>query len=389
MNKNGSKVLSFEIISWLLIVLLTLFLSELVARVFTAVKGRPIWVSDIYRGYKHTPNNRFVYSFNGGNAANTTDSHGFIGKDDPKLSLRPLRIIMMGDSFTEAVQVPWRENYCSILENALNKKYQPLSKAVWVMNAGVSGYSPIAEFQYFRKELKRLKPDIIVLQMCPNDVFEDHKAAAMGVLDKEGLPLVISRYFRPHINVPDERKWLFRLKEALLKHSRLAEAINRMIYKNLKKTREQKVMCARDEFNDNNQFFIIDEKSPLYQNQSYREEWLLKTFFYLKKLHQEVENSGAKLVIMLIPHEAQLLLKTYHPYVYIYFKNPPAGTYLNDRLSLFCRDENIPFLDVKAVFDQHSGDDLYWPDDGHLRPRGHQIVGEALSDFLSNHVFNS
>ncbi len=377
------KKFIFGLISWVLIAFLSLAMGEIAVRAFVAIKGRPIWVSDIYRGYKHTPHNRFVYNFNGGNVANTTDSHGFIGQEAPFLASNALKIVMMGDSFTEALQVLWRENYCSIFEKTLNERRPPPARPVHVMNAGVSGYSPIAEFQYFRKELASLKPDIVVLQMYANDVFEDHKAAAMGVLDKEGLPLALSKYFRRHNQVPDERNVWFRSREWLLRNSRLAEFLNRMIDKSLKKTREQTVMCSRDEFNDENQFFIIDERSPLFQNVSFREELLSRTLFYVRKLRQEVERVGAKFMIVLIPHEAQLSLKKYPPHVGIYFKDPPAGTYLNDRLSSFCRDEGIPFLDMKSVFDKHPGEDLYWPQDGHLRPKGHQIVGESLGEFLT------
>ena len=128
--------------------------------------------------------------------------------------------------------------------------------------------------------------------------------------------------------------------------------------------------------------FIIDVSSDLFKNVAIREEALADTFRYIKALRRDVEGTGAKFILMLIPHEAQLLLKKYNPHVYYYFKNLPASAFLNNRLAKFCSDEGINFLDLKTVFEGHLGDDLYWPNDGHLRPNGHQLVGTTLAQFI-------
>ena len=376
------KRVFFEIAAWILTIVCLLLLLEFSFRVWHKTSGHPVWVSDSFRGYRHSANNRFVYNFDGGRVANVTDENGFIGKGLSQEKKPSIRVIVLGDSFTEAVQVPWEQNYCSVLEEQLNKPSFAPDKNVTVINAGVSGYSPIDEYQYFRRELKKFRPDMVVLQMFPNDVFEDHKARAMGVMDDNGMPLVISTLFRDRVEVPDEKSWFFNIKEFLLKHSCLAESINRRFYRLLKKTKLQKAMNSQPEYDNDHQMFIIDESSALFKDASFREALLADTFLYVKALRQEVESAGAGFSVMLIPHEAQLPLKRYNRHVDYYFKNPPAGTFFNDRLAKFCQEEGIPFLDFKTVFEQHITDDLYWPEDGHLRPMGHQLVGETLARFV-------
>jgi len=295
-------------------------------------------------------------------------------------------VMVLGDSLTEAVQVPWRQNFCSVLEMQLNQFDLFRGMSVTVINAGVSGYSPIAEYQYFHRELKKFRPNMVVLQVFANDVFEDHRARAMAILDYQEMPVVINRFFSECVELPQENGLLVKFKEFLLMQSCLAETVSQVFYKQLKAAKFQKKMEVLPEYSGNNKMFIIDETSVLFRDIVFREKALLDSLRYIKALRQEVEGNGvgAKFVLMIIPHEAQLSRKKYNEHVYRYFKNLPASLFFNKRLAEFCSLEGIDFLDLSPVFEMHLSDELYWPNDGHLRPEGHNLVGLTLAEFIKN-----
>ena len=81
------------------------------------------------------------------------------------------------------------KNFCEQLQFLLNKDSAPHSKKIEVINGGGGGSSPIAEYLFFKRELSKLKPDIVILQLFVNDVFEDNKTGAMTIFDANGLPV--------------------------------------------------------------------------------------------------------------------------------------------------------------------------------------------------------
>ena len=72
------------------------------------------------------------------------------------------RVVAIGDSFVEAIQIPDGEEVSSKLEEALG---------IEVLNAGISGYSTVTELEAYRRFIRPYKPDIVVLFMyLGNDI---------------------------------------------------------------------------------------------------------------------------------------------------------------------------------------------------------------------------
>ena len=188
-----------------------IFLCEGIIRIYNLYKGyqRAIWIPDRWLGYRHTAHNRFTYSIDEPQgkifASHVTNSLGIVGRE---LSIpKPqgvIRVVILGDSFTEAFQMRDEKTFCAFLENFLNQSGKEKEKTYEVINAGVSGFSPISEYYYFKRELKKLDPDYVILQLYANDVHNDNEATAMSVLDRQGLPYRINRYFYENLyQTPD------------------------------------------------------------------------------------------------------------------------------------------------------------------------------------------
>lgn len=106
------------------------------------------------------------------NRAGLRDGHEFaISKP-----LGTFRIAMLGDSFTEALQVPEEQDFCSIAEHAMAGCAGLHGLKTEVMNFGVMGYGTGQELIKLRRDVWKWSPDAIVLVFYTNDVADNTRA---------------------------------------------------------------------------------------------------------------------------------------------------------------------------------------------------------------------
>lgn len=105
----------------------------------------------------------------------TINSLGLKGPERPYAKPPGVRrILYLGDSFTEAVQVPEQDGIVSRLERALNARG---SDRYEVLNAGVGGWGNGQELMYLREEGYRYQPDLVVMMLyLGNDVYDNSYA---------------------------------------------------------------------------------------------------------------------------------------------------------------------------------------------------------------------
>ena len=94
----------------------------------------------------------------------TTDSHGSRLFGDPKSE--KIKVFVVGDSFTYAKDVGDDKIYYSLLAKR--------AKDMELFAYGVIGYSTLQEFMIIDKFIDKIKPQIIILQLCFNDFFENY-----------------------------------------------------------------------------------------------------------------------------------------------------------------------------------------------------------------------
>jgi GDSL-like Lipase/Acylhydrolase family len=81
------------------------------------------------------------------------------------------RVLVLGDSFIEALQVPFEESFTSLLQRELAGR---TPGRVEVINASVSGWGTDDELQYLTRYGRRFRPDLIVVAMTLyNDVNDN------------------------------------------------------------------------------------------------------------------------------------------------------------------------------------------------------------------------
>jgi len=389
------KTVIFSLILILLISIGCLLIAEVSSRLYLVFSGKGgyIWLPDYYLGRIHAPNSQFVYKEDFSQEfliKRKTNSLGLVGGE---ISIEKpddvCRILVLGDSFTEALQVKEGKNFCEQLQYLLNHK-QALKNNYQVINAGMAGHSPISEYLYFKRELIRLSSDIVILQLFANDIFEDNKAKAAGIVDRDDFPLKLNRYFiKKYLENPTAngktskvRDCFYKLERFLLKKSIFFQIITRARTKFYKKSKVHQYMTNLPEFNDGNQFFIIQEQNPLFQDKKFRTKAWENTRKYILAIKELAEENGAEFFIFFIPPEAQLNLEKYSLNTRLYFAKRPIF-YLNKLLKELTDKEDIYYLDLIGIFERNKNKGLYFDRDGHLTEKGHNVASGALYDFLA------
>ena len=115
-------------------------------------------------GWKLTANNRFSWWTDGESREIDVNSHG--RRDRERSFDKPdgtCRIVVLGDSLMEGLQVAGQNTFSSVLETALRTDPSVAPAHVEVLNTGVSGYGTDNELLYFRNEGYRYAPDLVIL----------------------------------------------------------------------------------------------------------------------------------------------------------------------------------------------------------------------------------
>jgi hypothetical protein len=83
------------------------------------------------------------------------------------------RIVLLGDSQVEGIQVDLEDTAGQLLEKRLTKM---LGRPVQVLNFGVSGYSTVQEFLLMKREVFKYSPDMVLMGYDSRDMFENWSA---------------------------------------------------------------------------------------------------------------------------------------------------------------------------------------------------------------------
>lgn len=378
-------------------VLSALLIAELVLRVtgqsyYWAIAKRP----DALLGWRPAPNSSAWQSFEG-RALVRTNALGFRDRDHaPAKPDGVIRIAVLGDSFTEAVQVPVEETWWRLLESRLNGGacgIGPAASSVEVLNFAVSGYSSAQALLTLRAHALDFDPDLVLLTFfIGNDLVENSRA-----LDKEPL--------RPYFALAPDASGLRlddgflrgdayrqatspagRARQWLAEHLRLLQlSIQARDALRQRRAAETAPASAADPTEPGVDSGVFrPPRTPQWQQAWRTTEAILASFA------QEVRDAGARPLILLIGTGAQV--------------HPNAGAvagfaralgvadlgYPVRRLLATADALNVPLVNLPAVLAaqaERDGRSLHGfpeaiPGFGHWNTRGHQGAAEAAAERL-------
>src|SRR5262245_19666114 len=161
--KELSKNLSISALS---LIILTILL-EFAVRGYSHFAFPKMMEIDDQLGWRHAEKREkpFVNEL-GETVLMRQNNYGLRGADfDPAQSSGKSRVLVLGDSFTEAIHVSEEQSFVG----RLNKLHPELQ----VLNAGVGGYGTVQEYLYLDLHGKLIRPAAVLLAIYENDLTDN------------------------------------------------------------------------------------------------------------------------------------------------------------------------------------------------------------------------
>ncbi|MGH7907244.1 MAG: SGNH/GDSL hydrolase family protein [Candidatus Binataceae bacterium] len=136
-----------------------------------------------------------------------------------------IRIAVLGDSFTEAQQVPMRDTFCAVMRRELSNCGAFAGKKIQVLDFGVDGYGTAQELITLKRQVWKFHPDVVVLAFFSGNDVRNNSVALEG--DK-CRPFFVYRGGELTLGGPFSRSRWFRFHCMMRFESRHSYVLNRI-----------------------------------------------------------------------------------------------------------------------------------------------------------------
>jgi hypothetical protein len=223
-----------ELVLAFLVLLTVPVLTELAFRLARVQFEPQLYIPDVDRGWSLRPGAEGVITGENKQFVRI-NLHGF--RDQERSYEKPadtVRIAVLGNSWTEALQVPLEKTYSLLLQTELNDDGCYAGKHVEVLNFGVAGYSTGQELLTLQKEVWKYQPDEIIVALYPardiaNNVKELNNAAnpeQSPYFVYQGTALILDDSFRLTPALRPEHISLQKFSYDVNSHVRLLQSIS-------------------------------------------------------------------------------------------------------------------------------------------------------------------
>lgn len=300
------------------------------------------------------------------------------------------RILLLGDSLVDALEVPLEDTHAKQLERNFTKDGYEIE----VINGGHYGYGTDQELLFYRVRGIRMQPDIVVLAFMPgNDIQNNLSTITLGPKPYFEIgpenELQLKNFPVPPPVSQESNNIITSIKKYIYDHSKLYRFSGGQIKLYLPTVHEflQKVGIMSSSKAVKAERILLSEASKQpgpYQagTDPYLENGWELTKRIVLQFRQEVEDSGAKFFVVIMPDPRQYS-------VYSTEKGWDV-TKWNNRLTNLCHEAGLRCMDLYPVFRKQVTDNpnkiLFFPKDGHLTPDGHALIAKELYNYLSIYI---
>jgi lysophospholipase L1-like esterase len=281
------------------------------------------------------------------------------------------RILFLGDSFTEAIQVPLQKTFHQLIEKELNER---VDFQVEVISMGRSGAGTQKCYDILMDTGLRYAPDLVLMQFLSNDLIDNSPPLKREEKEQEErrkqyVPQLREAYLRYLWVKPSRFNQLLALKLArIYQGSQVAKYADKDKYG----------------FIHLNTLIFCEDYSHLWERVWRRTQRLLRQTLDLLK------ENGSKLLLVSFPEmwrvgsaeeiERRMRAMSRDALDYRWDFNK-TDRILRD----FCQEAGIPFLSLLPEFRdsyRKSRRKLHFAFDMHLNERGHRLAADAILGYL-------
>ncbi|HTM62719.1 MAG TPA: SGNH/GDSL hydrolase family protein [Burkholderiales bacterium] len=245
----------------------------------------------------------------------TKEGRGFVevnadGRRDAAVPLaKPAdvyRIAVLGDSYSEAMQVPMQQAFWALLPARLEACGYARGKKIETLNFGVSGYGTAQELVALETRALRYKPDLVLLQFTNGNDVQNNSAALEQERDRpfyrfgpDGMLRADDSFltdpgFRSRASASSERV------RQLTNHSRVLQLVRAVREMPLLPTANAKGRAPQGVEQGLEAFVLAPPK-----DERWEEAWRI-TEALIDKVAEAAERGGARFALFTVPYAIQV-----------------------------------------------------------------------------------
>jgi len=292
--------------------------------------------------YTLKPNTLITQPERYGDIKYQTNAHGF--RNSAQLESDD-KILFLGDSVTFGLGVQESQIFTTLISKTLNTHSK--KNSISCINLSMFGYTPRNELNVLKNIGLKFKPDQIILQLYMNDFYRRNtNNKPMNMIETITNNLIALK------NMVINQSAFFR------RFRQLGQKINFILFHDIRRK------YFTDTLNDSEPQAI----SKLFMQYQLGE---IESFQYIQEMNNIAKTNKIPYKIILTPNEVQLFTNK--------FDN------INNKISLFCKQNEIPFFDMLQPFRLSRKKEYIFNDGLHLSPFGHKLVCE----YLNQHVLKT
>jgi len=302
-----------------------------------------------------------------------------------------VRIAVLGNSWTEALQVPLEKTYPAVLEGELRRKGCFGGKQLEVLNFGVAGYSTSQELLALQQEVWKYKPDVVLLAFYPARDIANNVRELNNAANPEQSPyyayrdgkLIEDTAFRGMPALQSRQISFQEMRHGVNDHVKLLQAVNAL-------QRSAKLRLATAEVKERAEKFGVENlEYSIYAppaTDSMREAWRV-TEGLLSMMRDEVSAHGAAFRVVVLATRPQVLPDGEQRAELQRKLGVRDFSYADQRLLEFGARENVPVTllsrPLSAYAEAHhvylnGFNERNWGS-GHWNETGHRLAAEAIA----------
>ncbi len=403
MNPSRKRALRKKLLLLLFGLTCGLLLSEIFLRVL-GFSFPLFYQTDYYRGFALTPGLDGQFQREGGSYVHI-NSEGFRDREHARTKpANTVRIAILGDSFTEAMQLPFEQTYGFLLEQKLQQCDAFRGQRAEVINFGVSGYGTALELLTLRQKVWDYSPDMVLLAFTThNDVFDNSRALSQS----EEVPYFVYRNGELTYDASFRDSKLYRQRDSRMNragrwihnHLRVVQLIHYVQFiarTRLTDWRTKRKLAQQSQSQGNRPLTApaaedIGRDNMIYiepPDENWKEAWHV-TEGLLKEMNAEVNQKRARFVLVTLSNAVQVYPDPSVRQRFLQHIGSETIFYPNLRLKALADREQIDFLDLaqpmqtyadqNKVFLHGFGSDL---GNGHWNAAGHRLAADLIAQHI-------
>jgi GDSL-like lipase/acylhydrolase family protein len=355
---------------------------------FFGISYPSFFIADNLTGYAHKPGAEGLYS-NEGEAYIRINSFGLRDREHTlEKPVGTFRIALLGDSYTEAMQVPTEHIYGARLAHELSDCPSLAGRQVEVMNFGVSGFSTAQELLVLRHRASAYDPDLVLLAFYTENDIRGNLRELNG---KTNIPYFILNDGRLVLDNSFHHTtefWLqqFPLSAEAFEVSRVLQVFRHAKYK-LKsflegRAQQQQMKDWEDPALRLDLLVYLDQPDPSWEN-----GWKV-TEQLIVQMKREVDEEGRRFLLVSLSNPDQVHPDVQHRQALARQFGVPDLLYPDRRIQALAKREGIELLSLAeplATYAEQHGVFLHGFQNrelgkGHWNAAGHRLAGKLMSE---------